>query len=206
MIRALFNATFFAAMDRYIDRRLRSHKRRIFADLPDRVLEIGSGVGANLRYLRPGTQLIAVEPNRYMHRRLRANAARRDVTLQLRGVPAEQLDQPEASVPVVISSLVLCSVPDPAATLAWVHRVLEPGGRFAFAEHVAAPDRCATRRVQRAVRRPWAWLFDGCSCERDLATAIEAAGFADVDIKRYRVRSPFVPFNTHISGIATKAA
>ena len=202
--RAWFNAVFFSAMDGYIDRHLRVEKRRVFANLPDTVLEIGPGVGANLRYLRPGTRLIAVEPNPHMHSRLRANAARHHITLDLRAVPMESLDLPLASIPAVISSLVLCSVEDPAAMLAQVQRILAPGGRFAFAEHVAGPDGTLLRGAQRAFRRPWTWLFDGCSCERDLTSVIEHAGFAEVDLRRYRLRSPFVPFNAHIAGVAVK--
>jgi hypothetical protein len=52
------------------------------------------------------------------------------------------------------------------------------------------------------LRRPWAWTFEGCSCERDLAGLIRAAGFARVDIEPYRLHSPFVNFNTQIAGIA----
>jgi hypothetical protein len=54
------------------------------------------------------------------------------------------------------------------------------------------------------VRRPWAWTFEGCSCERDLATHLHAAGFAKVDIEPYRLHTPFVPFNTQIAGTAQK--
>ena len=83
-----------------------------------------------------------------------------------------------------------------------MRRVLRPGGRFSFAEHVAARPRTPTRWSQRILRRPWAWVFEGCSCERDLASLISTAGFTSVDINPYRIHSPFVPFNTHIAGTA----
>jgi hypothetical protein len=60
--------------------------------------------------------------------------------------------------------------------------------------------RCFTAHPQRrAVLR---WVFDGCSCERDLAAVIRAAGFASVEIDQYRLRSPFLPANTQIAGTA----
>jgi len=202
-VRGPVNATFFWLASGLFDRLLGPHKRRLLVDLPDTVVELGSGVGANLRYLSPGSTLIAVEPNPAMHRRLRREARRRGVVLDVRAVPAERTDLPGQSVDVVVSSLVLCTVSDPARVLAEVRRVLRPGGRFVFVEHVAAPEGTPLRRLQRWVRRPWAWCFEGCSCERDLAGALRSAGFDDVAVEAYRLRSPFLPFNPQIAGVAT---
>ena len=200
-----FNSAFFQVMGGYLDRHMRQHKAEVFADLPGTVVELGPGVGANLRYLPPGARLIAIEPNRHMHARLRRAARAHGVDLEVRSIVAEQVDLPDASVDAVISSLVLCSVGDPEAVLAEVRRILRPGGRFSFIEHVVAEDGTGTRTAQRLLRRPWAWLFEGCSCERDLAGVIRSAGFGSVDLQPYRIRSPFLPFNTHIAGTAVTA-
>jgi SAM-dependent methyltransferase len=203
--RGRFNASFFWMMDGYIEHALRSHKRRVFAGLPTEVVELGPGVGANLRYLAPGSTLIAIEPNRYMHGRLRTAADRRGVNLELNARTAESTGLPAASADAVISSLVLCTVGDPDAVLAEVRRILRPGGSFRFVEHVVAPPATATRFAQRALRRPWSWTFEGCSCERDLEAAVRRAGFASVEVERYRLRTPFVPFNTQVAGVARAA-
>lgn len=200
--RGRFNAGFFRLMNGYIDWHLRTHKKEVFADLPDTVVEIGAGVGANLRYLSPGTKLIAVEPNPYMHRSLQIAAERQRIELEIRDVVGERIDLPDSSADAVISSLVLCTVADPGQVVSEVRRVLRPGGRYSYLEHVAAEPGCLTRRVQRAVRRPWSWVFEGCSCERNLETVIRSAGFISVENRRYRIHSPFLPFNTHIAGIA----
>lgn len=200
--RGAFNAAFFTVMGPNLEWNLRRHKRRVFADLPGTVVELGSGVGANLRHLPSGTTLVAVEPNPPMHPRLRAAAERRGVVLDLRERVAEDTGLPDASVDAVISSLVLCTVADPAAVLAEVRRILRPGGTYRFVEHVAAPAGTPTRWLQRVLRRPWAWTFEGCSCERDLEAAVRAAGFAHVDVEPFRLHTPFVPFNTQIAGVA----
>jgi SAM-dependent methyltransferase len=200
--RGRFNSMFFSVMGGYINWHMQQGKAGAFTDLPHSVVELGSGVGANLRYLPTGAHLIAIEPNPYMHARLRRAANRYGIDLEIRSVVGERIDLPDASAQAVISSLVLCTVNDPAAVLAEVRRILVPAGRFSFAEHVAAKPGTPTRWSQRLLRRPWAWVFEGCSCERDLSSLIASAGFTSVDINPYRIHSPFVPFNTQIAGTA----
>jgi len=201
-MRGPFNAAFFRLMDPYIERNLRARKQRVFAGLPREIVEIGPGVGANLRYLPDGSTLVAIEPNRHMHGPLQDAALRHRVRLDLRDTMAEQTGLPDDSADTVISSLVLCSVQDPAAVLAEIRRILRPGGTFRFLEHVAASSGTPTRMVQRMLRRPWAWTFEGCSCERDLEKQVRAAGFESVTLEHYRLHTPFLPFNTQIAGIA----
>src|SRR3954470_21893614 len=200
--RGRFNSAFFWFLGGLINWHMRKGKAQVFRDLPPTVVELGAGVGANLRYLAAGARLIAIEPNPYMHERLRRAPRRRGVELEIRSVVAERIDLPDASADTVISSLVLCTVRDPAVVLAEIRRILVPGGRFSFAEHVAAKPRTSTRWSQRMLRRPWAWVFEGCSCERDLTSVIASAGFTSADINPYRLHSPFVPFNTQIAGTA----
>ncbi|MGO4592809.1 methyltransferase domain-containing protein [Leifsonia sp. 2TAF2] len=200
--RGRFNAAFFAAMGPYLDSAMRPRKERVFAGLAGTVVELGPGVGANLPYLPAGTTLVGIEPNRYMHDRLGAAAAEWGIALDLRERLAEHTGLPDQSVDAVISSLVLCSVGDVDAALAEVRRILRPGGTFRFVEHVVAPSGTPTRASQRMLRQPWAWTFEGCSCERDLEGAVRSAGFADVEVEHYRIHTPFLPFNTHIAGVA----
>ncbi|MCF7551373.1 class I SAM-dependent methyltransferase [Pseudonocardia sp. WMMC193] len=200
--RGRFNAAFFSALGPTLERSLRPYKQVVFAGLPSTVVELGPGVGANVSYLSPGSSLVAVEPNRPMHRRLRAAAERHGVRLDLRERTAEGTGLPDDAVDCVISSLLLCTVADPAAVLAEVRRILRPGGTYRFVEHVAAPAGTPTRVLQRGLRRPWGWTFEGCSCERDLAAAVRGGGFARVEVRPHRLHTPFVTFNTQISGVA----
>ena len=114
--RGRFNATFFRVMDGYIDWHLPGQKASVYADLPETVVELGPGVGANFRYLRPGTTVIAIEPNPYMHRTLRTSAERYGVDIEIRDVIGERIDLPDASADAVISSLVLCTLPIPVGS------------------------------------------------------------------------------------------
>ncbi|MFT4294690.1 MAG: class I SAM-dependent methyltransferase [Micropruina sp.] len=205
-VRGRFNAWFFSVFDRYIDRVARPLKHAAFAELrADRVLELGPGIGANLGYLPAGAELIAVEPNLRMHAALERRCARAGVALTLVPSYADRLPLPDQSVDEVICSLVLCTVPDPDAVLGEVARVLRPGGRFRFVEHVAAPPGTRRAAVQRVLRRPWSWVFEGCDLHRDTADAIERAGFAATTIVPMHPRgSVFYPVNTMICGVAQR--
>jgi SAM-dependent methyltransferase len=200
--RGRFNAAFFRVLGPTIERSLREKKLRVFGGRERDVVELGPGVGANLGYLPAGAKLIAIEPNVYMHGGLRSAARAHGIELDLRETTAENTGLPDSSVDSVMSSLVLCTVTDPDAVLAEVRRILRPGGTFRFVEHVVADEGTRTRSAQRHLRRPWAWVFEGCSCERDLEKAIRTAGFRDVSVERFRISTPFVPFNTQIAGTA----
>lgn len=204
--RSRFNAWFFEAFDRYINHITARHKANAFAGIePGRVLEIGAGVGANFDHLPEGASVVAVEPNLAMHDVLRLRADERGVDIDLVDVSAERLPLPDDSIDEAICSLVLCTVPDPAATVSEVSRVLRPGGRFRFVEHVAAPRWSPRRWLQHGIRRPWSWLFEGCDLCRDTASLVEGSEFASVRLDRGRLRrSLFVPVNTVVSGIATR--
>ena len=140
--RSRFNAWFFRAFDRYINRLSRGHKEAAFGGLErGKVLEIGAGVGANLEYMSPGTELIAVEPNLRMHEALRGRCGLAGIDLTIVSGGAESIPLPDGSVDEVICSLVLCTVEDPERVLAEIRRVLAPAD--AFASSSTLPPRAA---------------------------------------------------------------
>jgi len=200
-VRAWANAKFFDSMDWYQHRRLGARKSALFADLPPVVVELGAGAGASMRYLAPGTHLVAIEPNPHAHDALRRKAARYGITLEIRAEGAEANGLATASVDAVICTLVLCTVEDPIAALAEVRRILRPGGRFVLIEHVGS-EPGPLRSLQRLVRRPWRYVFDGCCLDRDTATAIATTGFTDLDLEHGRFGGVFLPIWPQISGVA----
>ncbi len=185
------------------ERLIADRKRELLGPLDGVVLEIGPGTGANLAYYRQTVRLIGVEPNPHMHGYLLREARRVGREIEMREGTAEQLAVADASVNAVVSTLVLCSVKDQLATLREVLRVLRPGGRFVFLEHVAAPQGSWNRYLQRAVRPVWSLLGDGCQPDRETWQTIEQAGFAQVAYDHFRVPVPVV--SPHIAGWASKA-
>ena len=170
-------------------------KRALLSPLSGTVLEIGPGGGNNLAFLRPTMRWIGIEPNPFFHDRLRARGERLGIDVDVRAATAEALPVADQSVDAVISSLVLCTVRDPEATLREVRR------RFGIVEHVVAPHGTGLRFAQHAVRPVWRALSDGCHPDRDTGGLIEAAGFADVDLRHFTLPVPIM--GPHIAGVAT---
>jgi ubiquinone/menaquinone biosynthesis C-methylase UbiE len=200
-----FNAWFFSAFEGYINHVTRRHKDSAFAGLDgSTILEIGAGTGANLGYIPEGAHLFALEPNLRMHRRLRRSAARAEVEMTILGTTAEAIPLQDDSVDEVIASLVLCTVSDPEAVLTEIRRVLKPGGRFRFVEHVAAPTGSSRLAIQRLLRRPWAWLFEGCRSDAATCAVLDISDFDRVDVTDLQLRnSLFYPVNTAVWGVAS---
>ncbi|MCB9892430.1 MAG: class I SAM-dependent methyltransferase [Planctomycetes bacterium] len=187
----------------------RDRKRALFADLRGRVLELGPGTGVNLGFFDPTVEWIGIEPNVAMHAALHEKARADERVIELRSLAQGRLDLPDESVDHVVSTLVLCSVPDVEATLREVHRVLRPGGRYVFIEHVVDPRNRLRRCVQRAVPyTPWRYFSDGCRPARDLGRAIDGAGFETVEQTSYEQGGPgliMAVCRPHIAGWARKS-
>lgn len=203
-IRARFNAWFFDIMEGYMHKMYGRLKRKLFHELPDYIVELGSGAGANLQYYKKDTRLIAIEPNPMMHKRLHKNASRHGINLEIRGIKGEALDLGNSSVEAIVSTLVLCTVENQKQVLSEVYRVLKPGGRFLFVEHVAASRGSFLYSIQRLLHKPWHWIFEGCNLNRETALMIKDIGFSSVELHRFRLKSPFFPIAPHIAGVAIK--
>lgn len=137
-----------------------------------RMLELGAGTGLNLDfYPATVTELVLSEPFEPMARRLRARLAESNREAEVVQAQAESLPFPDDSFDTVVSTLVLCTVDDVAASLAEVGRVLRPGGRLLFCEHVRSrnPD---LARWQDRLERPWGFIGHGCHPNRDTVAAI----------------------------------
>ena len=167
------------------------------------VLEIGAGDGSNLPLYPPDARLTLLEPNPFLLRHLREIVERSGLeNATLVEAYAESLPYPDGSFDTVVSTHVLCSVKSQIDALAEVRRVLRPGGRFLFLEHVVAPSRTPTFHFQRLINPAWRFVGDNCHLTRDTGAAIRVAGFREVQLKSYQAGWPsFV--SLHVVGCAS---
>lgn len=185
------------------------HRDRLLAGLTGDVLEVGAGNGLNFpRYPSTVAGVTAVEPEPDL-RALAERAARSaPVPIDVVEGRAEALPFPDESFDAVVVCFVLCSVTDESVALREIRRVLRPGGRLRFFEHVQA-DGAGMRRVQRALDATvWPLLAGGCHTSRDTGAAIAASGFTITELDSFDFppsRIP-LPIQTHILGTARIAS
>jgi len=174
---ASWGRLFAAAYDRALaageEAGMRERRRRLIAAANGRTLELGAGTGLNLEHYPDAVdELILTEPFEPMARRLRGRVAASGRTAQVVEVPAERLPVEDDSLDTVVVTLVLCSVTDVEAALAEIARVLRPGGRMLFLEHVRSPE-SGLARWQDRLERPWRFVAHGCHPNRDTVASIE---------------------------------
>ncbi len=191
----LFAATYDRASARIDAAGFEEHRARLLAAASGRVLEIGAATGLNLdRYPESARELVLAEPDPNMAKRLERRAAASDRAVRVVRAPAERLPFPDGSFDTVVSSLVLCTVPDQPRALAEVRRVLAPGGRLLFLEHVRSREPRLARWQDR-LNPVWRRLVAGCNCNRDTLGAIAAAGFRleEVEESEFPRAAPVCP-------------
>lgn len=180
------------------------YKQRLFADLSGTVLELGPGTGANLRYFDSAKiSWIGVDPNPFMQSYLLDEAARLGIAADLQLGTAYHLPVENESCDAVISTLVLCCIDEPQRVLHEVLRILKPGGKLIFIEHVAAPKGSRLRRIQDWIVPLWRQLGDGCHPNRETGNELQRAGFSSVEYEE--ITAPLPVVSPQIAGIARKA-
>ncbi len=197
--------SYFCLVDAYMHSHYGVRKKVLLEDHPDVIIEIGAGYGANFRYMRQGTKVIAIEPNEALHGVLNRRAEKFDIDLEIHSTMAEEMPVKDSSVRLVLSTLVLCSVEDPQKVIAEIQRVLKSNGKFVYIEHVKAHEHswiCSS--FQKMIKKPWKWFFDGCHVTRDTSATIQRGNFSTVDETAFSNRTVFVPVIPHIAGVAIK--
>jgi len=165
--------------DRFGSDQMRS---RLVSGVTGRVLEVGVGNGLTLRHYDPAAQVVAIEPDPNMLRHAIPRAKAANARVSLIAADGEQLPFKPASFDAVVVCLVLCSIPDASAALAELHRVIKPGGRLHFVEHVRAEGSRAAA-FQDWIDPYWSHAFGGCHPTRDTAGTLRKAGFKIEDVQ-----------------------
>ncbi len=160
-------------------------RRDALAQAQGEVLEIGTGTGLNMTaYPRTGiTRLVLTEPHEPMRRQIEAKLGDAPAPTEIVEASVEALPFEDATFDTVTGTLVLCEAPDPARAVEEIARVLKPGGRYLFLEHVRSEDPKIARKQDRWAPI-WKKVAGGCNCNRDTLATIAASG---LDVERHRI-------------------
>lgn len=175
-------------------------RSRLLAGASGSVLEIGGGTGANLPHYREVGRLVVAEPDPFMRGKLRRKLGGARVPVEVSEAGAEALPFPDANFDAVVSTLVLCTVPEQGVALAEIRRVLRPGGRLLFIEHVRGEGYVA--RAQDRILPVWRRLFAGCHLNRDTLRQVREAGFEVRALEPFLPPGPFAGLVPHVQGEA----
>lgn len=162
-------------------------RRDQLAQARGRTLELGAGNGLAVPHYTPRvTELTLLEPNPYL-RDLLVDTARTAAPAKVTIVDgdAHALSYPDATFDTVTASLLFCSVTDPTTALAEVHRVLKPGGRFLFHEHVRGYGiRAFFQDLLTPLQKR---VADGCHANRDFLDLLTDTPFELDELEHLRM-------------------
>lgn len=194
-------AAVYDQMQAPLERQFLGERRaRLLEHLEGKVLDVGAGTGANLRYLGRADQVLAAEPDPAMRRRLAGRLHEARVPVELSDAAAESLPYDDARFDAVLCTLMLCTVADPSRALSEARRVLKPSGRLIVLEHVRGSGRLA--RWQDRLTPLWSRVFGGCHPNRDTRTAIERAGFTFERVEEFQPLPPWVLVSPMLEAVA----
>ena len=168
-------------------------RKNLIAGASGDVLEVGGGTGANLGYYGAGVGSVTVtEPEPPMLKRLERKAREQNSQATILRAPAEDLPFEDASFDTVVSTLVLCGVDDQPRAVRELRRVLRPGGRLIFIEHVRSDDPRVAKMQDRM--NPVNRFLVCCDCNRPTLETIRSAGFEVTELEQTELPKapPFV--------------
>lgn len=203
---AFYEDRVFPAVMEWGTRPFRRSCRQALSNASGRVLEIGVGTGANLGYYTSAvTEVVGIEPVESMLDRARQRLQTDPPAFrwELQQADARAMPFADAEFDSVVAVLVFCTIPDPELAAAEVFRVLKPGGKLVFFEHVLA-QRESVARWQHRLNPAWRKIACGCEINRDTRALFEKAGFEFTQLREWHHENALSLVAPVMAGIGVK--
>lgn len=193
---------------------LKDERQQMIGQATGKVLEVGMGNGTNLPfYTEAAEKVVGLEPcdavREKAKKKLQKIFDKGELQIAMDryefvGGGGERMAFEDNSFDTAIACLVFCTIPDAIGAAKEVFRVLKPGGKLLFLEHVRYPEG-RMQKVQEFINPAWKVFGCGCHLNRDTEQVFSDAGFEFASIERYRnpkMSPPFAAFM--IKGAAIK--
>jgi ubiquinone/menaquinone biosynthesis C-methylase UbiE len=171
---------------------LRAWRDALVGDLSGEVIEIGAGTGLNFAHYPTGAHVFASDVDPLMLAGAIPRAKEALAAVEPLVGDAMRLPFASRSADVVVIGLMLCSVPDPSAALGEARRILRPGGRVRFMEHIRAANGTVRGRIQDAINPAWRVVSGGCNANRRSVEAVAGSGFDIVQLYEFSLGLPYL--------------
>lgn len=160
-------------------------RERLMSGLTGRVVEFGAGDGVKLTCYPPEVrEIVLVEPDPFLRAAAERVADEVPALVSIVGGGPARVPLDSGTCDAVVYSLTLCCCSCLERTLAEARRILRPGGRLRFYEHVRSAN--PVLAVTEALVGPlWSRASGGCRPGRDPVAAIQAAGFVLEHLDRF---------------------
>jgi demethylmenaquinone methyltransferase/2-methoxy-6-polyprenyl-1,4-benzoquinol methylase len=166
----------------------RKWRKEALSGLSGKVLEIGVGSGRNLKYYHSNALVTGIDNSEGMLEKAREKAKEmKNVNLLL--MDAENLEFPDNSFDYVITTFVLCTIPDPVKALKEMRRVLKPSGELISLEHMHSSNPIID--LFEHLIDPFLFFLLGDHTTRHTARNIEEAGFKIKEAKKLAFKDVF---------------
>jgi ubiquinone/menaquinone biosynthesis C-methylase UbiE len=173
-------ARFYDSFMHGTERGLYKKRRALIEPLRGRILEVGSGTGINYQFYSSEAEIFALEPNKSMLTRAEQKAPENlSITYLHHRICDDEVETyiRQSSLDAIVSTLVLCSVPDPEKAIERFKYWLKPDGKLIILEHIHA-EKKLIRRLQNLVNPVWRSFSDGCNLNRNTDVLLDKGGFS----------------------------
>ena len=110
-------------------------RKDLLSKLEGKILEVGVGTGKNLPFYNQNAKVTAIELSPKMLKKAIDKAKKLKRDYRLFNMDAQDMSFPDESFDYIVSTFVLCSVPDPIKTLREMKRLLKKDGKIMMLEH-----------------------------------------------------------------------
>lgn len=171
-------AKFYDGVIHSFEEKISPDRENFLKDLKGKIIDVGSGTGANFKYFNAEAEVLAVEPALEMLNKSKEKIQGKNIKLIHLGINDEALEnyfEPK-SIDAIVCTLVLCTIPNPELAISNLKKWLKPDGKLIIIEHICS-EKSINLKFQNLVNPVWKKFAEGCNLNRNTEKLLAESGF-----------------------------